>query len=289
MNLCRKCGTRLTEIWPDHPWHPTCAPDDAMVPGMDYTYGDMQVIETIKEVIVWGAAQSARSRQVALGCSEIGDPCRRKIAMTMAGVQKVNFAPDPWPSIVGTSIHTWLESAVNAYQLRFGSQGWLTELEVLASPWLPGHVDLYHRGMGLVLDLKNPSRTNYRKMKKEGIGDTYFAQIQGYGKGVKRLGKPVRRVGILSIPRDGNLTELWCKSFPFDEPWIDAKIAELEKLGQELVQLDVLDHPERWNQIEPTPSRLCGWCPFYNFSLQVPGAEGCPGRLDNEVDEFFRQ
>lgn len=244
-----------------------------MVPGMDYTYGDMQVIETVKEVVVWAAAQSPRSRQIALGCSEIGHPCRRRIAMTMAGLQKVNFDPDPWPSIVGTSIHTWLENAINAYQLRFGSQGWLTELEVMASSWLPGHVDLYHRGMGLVLDLKNPSRDNWRKMKKEGIGDTYFAQIQGYGKGVKRLGKPVKRVGILSIPRDGNLSELWCKTFPFDEPWIDAKMAELEQLGQELVELDVLDHPERWVQVPPTPSRLCGWCPFYDFRLAGPGAK----------------
>lgn len=287
MTLCLKCGTRLTEIWPDHPWHPTCAPDDAMVPGMDYTYGDMQVIETIKEVVVWASAQSARSRQVALGCSEIGHPCKRRIAMTIVGLEKVNFAPDPWPSVVGTSIHTWLENAINAYQLRFGTQHWLTELEVMASPWLPGHVDLYRRG--LVLDLKNPSRANHLKMKKEGIGDTYYAQIQGYGKGIKRMGKPVDRVGILSIPRDGNLAELWCKTFPFDEPWIDAKIAELEQLGQDLVQLGVVEDPSKWVQVPPTPTRLCGWCPYYNFTLKVPGADGCPGRLDDEVDEYFRK
>lgn len=288
MELCRKCGTRLTEIWPDHPWHPTCAPDDAMVPGQDYTYGDMQVIETIKDVIVWAANRSQRSQQVQLGCSEIGNPCKRRIAMTIAGVQKVNFSPDPWPSVVGTSIHTWLETAVNAYQLHHGGGGWLTELEVMASDWLPGHVDLYHRGMQLVLDLKNPSRDNFRKMRKEGVGDTYFAQIQGYGKGVKRSGRPVKRVGILMIPRDGNLTELWCKTFAFDEPWIDRKIADLEKIGRDLVELDVLNNPDRWVNIPPTPSRLCGWCPYYNFSLQKPGELGCPGRLDDEVDEFFR-
>lgn len=260
-----------------------------MVPGMDCTYGDMQVIETMKDVIVWAASRSTRSQQVALGCSEIGDPCQRKIAMTMAGLPRVNFASDPWPSIVGTSVHTWLETAVNAYQLHHGTQGWLTELEVMASDWLPGHIDLYHRGMGLVLDLKNPSRDNHRKMKREGIGDRYFAQIQGYGKGVKRSGRPVKRVGILSIPRDGNLTELWCKTFPFDEPFIDTKIAELEALGRTIFDLGVLEHPERWAQIPPTPSRLCGWCNHYNFSLKAPGADGCPGRLDDEIDEFFRK
>jgi hypothetical protein len=260
-----------------------------MVPGQDYTYGDMQVMETIKDVIVWAANSSKRSQQVALGCSEIGDPCQRRIAMTMAGLPRVNFTPDPWPSIVGTSIHTWLENAVNAYQLKFGSQGWLTELEVMASDWLPGHIDLYHRGMGLVLDLKNPSRDNFRKMKKEGIGDRYFTQIQAYGKGVKRAGKPVKRVGILTLPRDGNLSELWCKTFPFDEAFIDAKIRDLEALGEYLVKLDVLDNPDNWVQVPPTPSRLCGWCPHYNFSLDKPGANGCPGRLDDEIDEFFRK
>lgn len=279
----------MTEIWPDHPWHPLCAPKDALVPGFDYTYGDLEITENLKDIIVWAGHKSKRSQQVALGCSEIGDPCKRKIGMTMAGIAQTNFSADPWPSIVGTSIHTWLENAVNAYQVVHGSQGWVTELEVMASPWLPGHIDLYHRGMNLVLDLKNPSRANYRKMRKEGVGDTYFAQIQGYGKGVKRAGRPVKRVGIIMIPRDGNLTELWCKTFPFDEAFIDSKIAELEELGGVLHDKDVLNDPSQWNTIPNSPSRLCGWCKFYDPHLPAASEKGCPGALQDEVEEFFRR
>lgn len=286
--LCRTCGTKMTEIWPDHPWHPLCAPSNAIVPGQGYTYGDLELIEALKDIIVWGDNSSARSKQVALGCSEIGDPCRRKIAMTMAGRPQVNFSMDPWPSIVGTSVHEWLSRKIADYQLVHGENSWMSELEVMASPWLPGHVDLYHRKSKTVLDLKNPSRTNYRKMRKEGVGDTYFAQVQGYGKGIKNMGVPVERVGIIMLPRDGNLTELWCKTFPFDEQFIDSKIAELEQLGQTLYDLNVLDDPTQWGKIPAEPSRLCGWCKFYRPELSVAGAGGCPGRQDDLLSDFHK-
>lgn len=286
VQLCRKCGTRMTEIWPDHPWHPMCAPKWATVPGFDYTYGDLEIIESVKDVVTWAQDKSDRSQQVALGCSEIGDDCQRRIAMTMVGLRRVNYTPDPWPSTVGTAIHTWLSDAINAYQLFHGNQGWLSELEIMASDWLPGHVDLYRNGV--VLDLKNPSRTNHRKMAKEGIGDRYLMQIMGYGKGVKRSGRKVERVGILSIPRDGNLSELWCKTFEFDEALIDSKIAEIETLADTVVALDVMEKPENWAKIAPTPSRMCGWCPHYDPALPAPGLNGCPGRLDDPIAEMFR-
>lgn len=276
----------MTEIWPDHPWHPTCAPHDALVPGMDYTYGDMALTESVKDIVIWAGNSSKRSKQVALGCSEIGDPCKRKIAMTMAGRPQVNFTPDPWPSIVGTAVHEWFSNAVSAYQVVHGNQGWFSELEVTASDWLPGHVDIYNRKYETVLDLKNPSRANHQKMRKNGIGDVYYAQIQGYGKGIKRSGRPVKRVGIIMLPRDGNLKEMWCKTFPFDEPFIDGKIAELEQLGRDLFALDPMNDPTKWGVVPATPSRLCGWCAHWNPRLAAAGADGCPGRVDDLITDF---
>jgi hypothetical protein len=283
--LCRGCGKIMKQIYPDFEYHLACAPGDVLVPGTDETFAELEIRESITDIITWADGSSARSRQVALGCSEIGDLCQRKIAMTMAGLPQVHFGMDPWPSIVGTSIHSWLEKAVNAYQKVHGDQGWLTELEVLASEWLPGHIDLYRKG--LVLDLKNPSRTNYRKMLKEGIGDTYYAQIQGYGLGVKRSGRPVDRVGIIFLPRDGNLGEMRVKTFGFDEEFILAKIASIEDLGDTLIGLDLEAHPERWAQIPATPSRLCGWCKFYDRGLPAPSNKGCPGTTGDALNDMF--
>lgn len=282
--LCMTCG-KIMAIGAGGDYHPSCAPDDAIVPGTDETYGDMALREEIGRIIRWGANQSDRSKQVALGCSEIGDPCERKIAMTMVGLEQVNFSADPWPAIVGTSVHTWLANTVVAYQQQFGDEGWLSELEVLASPWLLGHVDLYYRG--IVLDLKNPSRANAAKMRKHGIGSVYETQIQTYGRGVKRSGRPVTRVGVLMLSRDGNLKDMWCKTWPYDDDFVDAALNRVIGIGDQIVAANIENDPSQWSQIPPTPSRLCGWCKFYNPSLQAPSNSGCPGRFDDRMDAMF--
>lgn len=282
------CG-KIMAINSGSDYHPSCAPDDAIVPGTDETYGDMSLREEIGRIIRWGANQSDRSKQVALGCSEIGDPCERKIGMTMAGLEQVNFTADPWPAIVGTSVHTWLGDTVNAYQKHFGDEGWISELEVLATNWLPGHVDLYHAPTATVLDLKNPSRDNAKKMRKHGVGEVYTSQVQAYGKGVRRSGRPVKRVGVLMLSRDGNLRDMWCKTWPYDEEYVDAAIARVVDIGDQVIAADVENHPENWSQIPVTPSRLCGWCKWYNPSLPGPSDKGCPGRFDDPMDNMFTQ
>jgi hypothetical protein len=288
--LCRKCGKILDVklyVGGGFEYHVSCAPDDVLVPGTDETFGDLGLRESIGQIIRWGAQQSERSKQVALGCSEIGDPCERKIGMTMVGLEKTNFTADPWPSIVGTSIHSWLGDTVSAYQKKFGDEGWISELEVLASDWLPGHVDLYYRGT--VLDLKNPSRANAAKMRKHGIGDVYEAQIQAYGRGVKRSGRPVDRVGVLMLSRDGNLKDMWCKTWPYDDEFVDRALQRVVDIGDLCITADVENHPENWKMIPPSPSRLCGWCVFYDSNLSAPSDKGCPGRFDDPMDDMFRK
>ena len=58
----------------------------------------------LSQVILWNEHNAPRSLQRAIGPSELGDPCDRKLAYRIAGIEPVNFG-DPWPAIVGTSIH----------------------------------------------------------------------------------------------------------------------------------------------------------------------------------------
>lgn len=287
--LCRTCGKILDLkffLTSNLDYHPSCAPDDAIVPGTDETFGDMALREDIGKIIRWAAGNSERSKQIALGCSEIGDPCERKIGMTMAGIEQVNFTADPWPSTVGTAVHTWLADAVTSYQREFGDEGWISEMEVLATDWLPGHVDLYYRGK--VLDLKNPSRANAAKMRKSGdIGPVYMNQLMAYGQGVKRTGRPVDRVGVLMLSRDGNLRDMWCRTWPYDQSSVDTAIARVVDIGDRVVAADVENHPANWALIPPSPSRLCGWCKFYSPHASTPSDLGCPGRFDDPMDAMF--
>ena len=288
IQLCRKCGKAMKAYADGQEYHPLCAPDDAVIPGTEETYGDAAIREEITDIIKWRNNSSTRSQQVALGCSEAGDPCTRKVAMTMANMQQTNYGSDPWPAIVGTSIHTWFENAVKAYQQVHGDQGWLTELEVLASAWLPGHIDLYRPG--LVLDLKNPSTSNFNKMKKNGIGDTYFTQVQLYGLGIERSGRPVNRVGVIMLPRDGHLRKMWVKTFPYDRAFAHKALQRLVDLGKKLHELDIRNHPERWSQIPAVPNYvLCGFCPFYRGGNTPADGTGCPGKnvSDDQVENLF--
>ena len=261
--LCRGCGKIMTKVYEDFDYHVSCAPDDMLVPGTDETFGDLALKEELTQIVRWADGISPRSTQVALGCSEAGDPCERKIAYTLAGVKQVHWPDDPWPSIVGTSIHTWLEDAVARYQKAHGENSWLTELEVWPSDELPGHTDLYHRPSQTVLDLKNPSRANYRKMRKEGAGIVYETQLQLYGAGNVRAGRPVKRVGLVVMSRDGSLKEMWVKTWPYDRLAAWEAVKRVRRIGRDALELDVENFPGRFDQIPAEPSRLCGWCKFY--------------------------
>jgi hypothetical protein len=291
-HLCRACGKNMKPDfapYEEFPWHPLCAPLDAKVPGTDETYGDLELREALTDVIKWASNNSTRSQQVQLGCSEVGDPCERKIGMTMAGLEQTNFSADPWPSIVGTSIHTWLEAAIEKYQKVHGRIEWLTELEVWPSEWLPGHTDLYHRPTQTVLDLKNPSRTNFRKMKKDGFGSTYEVQFHLYGEGNRKAGRPVKRVGVVMLPRDGNLGEMLVRTYPFSPQIVADAFAKVERIADMLVELDVVNKPANWSKVPHEPGFLCGWCPFYRpGNRKAADATGCPGKYsDDPIQDLF--
>src|SRR6185369_9665685 len=67
------------------------------------------------EIITWADQNSTRSQQLAIGPSEIGNTCDQRIARTLAALPQVNFRFDPWAGIVGTSIHSWIQKAVDRY------------------------------------------------------------------------------------------------------------------------------------------------------------------------------
>ena len=49
-----------------------------------------------------------RSQQKRIGLSEVGQPCVRRNAYKLLDWAQTNPKTDPWPSISGTAIHSWL-------------------------------------------------------------------------------------------------------------------------------------------------------------------------------------
>lgn len=234
----------------------------------------------LSQIILWNEHEAPRSKQQAVGPSELGNECARRIAYRIAGTPPVNL-PDPWPAIVGTSIHDWLERAVNSYQYKVKDLGYLTEVRVYPDPMVRGRSDVFHVPTGTVIDHKSTGTDGMRKARKGIISPAYRTQIQVYGLGHKRAGREVKNVALVFYPRSGWLkdVEVWIE--PYDEAVALAAVARLYAIGDQLLDLEIDKNPHRFQQIEATPGDSCVWCPFYNQDLDQDIAasdKGCPGR-----------
>lgn len=272
--LCRSCGVIISGDWPGE-YHVGCYPPFEKMPGFHMTGFDLEVREDLLEIISWAHRHSRRSQQVTLGCSEVGHGCDRRLGYRMAGVAPVHNGGDPWPAIVGTSIHTWLEQAINDYQAVHGVREWFTEMEVWPSPLVKGHTDLYRRG--LVLDLKNPSADNMKKLRDEGPSQQYITQVQLYGLGHEQAGRPVERVGIVALGRQGWLKDMFVWTTEYDRQHALDALQRIFDLGDTLIALG-LPESGRWDQIPSQPNRLCSWCPWWNRDETIASSNGCPGK-----------
>lgn len=285
MQLCRKCGTALDVVAEGQEFHPLCTPEFQKLPGADMSIYDMTVREDMLELIQWYANDSPRSKQVVLGCSEAGNECERRIAMTMAGFRKVNF-PDPLKSTMGTAYHLWLDEGMEAYQQVHGTSEWLTETEVWPADFLKGHVDLYSMSRFLVLDWKTTSKENLAKWRREGIPTNYLIQIMLYGKGMIRAGYRVDRVGLIGIDRSGALRNVYVATMPYDDGIAVAALRKVWNIGKQLSGMNIDAEPQNIREIPSTPSRMCTYCPFYRGGTRPADATGCPGQNES-VDSLF--
>lgn len=277
-DLCRGCGTVMTVIEEGFHFHPTCIPEFTPVPGMSgMSFFDLEIKEDLIEIIRWAQANSQRSQQVTIGCSEVGHECDRRIGYRIAGISACSDGNDPWPSIVGTSIHSWMEQAIGKFQEAHNLNVWHTEMAVQPSPLVSGHTDLYRDG--LVLDFKFPSPDNLRKMRENGPPQQYKTQVQLYGLGHLNAGRRVERVGVVALGRQGWLKDMYVWTTEFDRSAAHAALERVYAIGRKLIDWDITSNPQRWQEIPATPTRLCSWCPWYHRDLAVASDRGCPGKV----------
>jgi len=242
----------------------------------------MALKQELSEIILWNEQSSPRSKQKALGPSELGDPCDRRLAYKIAGTTPVNIWADPWPAIVGTAIHNWLEVAINHYQAQVGDRGWLTELRVSPDPMVQGRSDIFNTWTKSVVDHKTAGTDKMRKLRKgEPPSPGYISQVHLYGLGHERAGREVRNVALIFYPRAGWLDDafVWHESYN-REIALDA-LERMYRIGFQLMDLDIESNPHRFQLIEATPGDSCVWCPFFSREISYDVAasdKGCPGR-----------
>jgi hypothetical protein len=258
-------------------YHPDCDPKILM----DQRNAELR--QKIIDVITWVDENSHRSMQVEIGPSEMGHPCDQHIARVLAGMPRVNHNRDPWPAIVGTSIHTWLEKAVGSYQEGVFDeevQAWRTEVAMMFDDMIPAHSDLYTHDADVV-DWKTKSVAEMAKMHKHGPDEQ--ARIQGhcYGYAHERAGRPVRDIVLVFLPRSGNLKDIYLWRESYDRRVAINASRRVYGIGNELIRLDVVNDPAMWAQVPTVPGEQCWVCPYFvshKPNDEGPDGKGCPGR-----------
>lgn len=216
---------------------------------------------TLASLIELGIITNGRSLQTAVGASEVGYPCARRLAYRLAGVPAVNHG-DPMRLLVGTGVHAALEALFD--RLDHGAGRFLTEVATVYRD-VPGRADLYDVYLRTLLDWKTCSKDRLAKYRADGPPINYRVQLQIYAAGLLDAGVEVQRVGVAFLPYDGALSSLWVWETTPDRREADAAIDRLESLRD-------ADPAE----VAPTPDRLCAYCAHYNPRTTDLG-RSCPG------------
>lgn len=234
------------------------------------------------------AGNMPRSRQSAIGASEIGSPCDRQLALKSLGYEQVNSG-DPWAAFMGTAVHFKLEQVFNTEnaiardadnQFRLPgafTEPWRVETRVQIAPGIKGTADLYDVEECTVIDHKVPGDATMDKARRDRVSETYRVQAHCYGYGFEQAGYDVKHVAIAYWPRGKgsilNNVHVWTE--PYDAAVARDAIARYLTIVNAAIELDVEQYPDRVS-LFATADAPCTWCPFFKYK-QPTGGGKCGG------------
>lgn len=246
-----------------------------------------QLLNDIRELIRTADANKPRSLQRALGPSEVGHPCIRRLSYGTVASRKLSTAPiehglnrfnDPLAAIMGTAMHTWLEDAVRSENQRLGRVRWIPEQKVEIRPGLSGTCDIYDVDTQSVLDWKVPGKSRHDHYKKHGPSNVYRGQAHLYGAGYKNFGLPVKSVGIVFLSRVGGLRDTYLWREDYNQALVDEILARLDVVDSTIEKLDLMTKPSNFLRVPVTPTNDCSYCNW--FSPDPSGPYQCAGRKE---------
>jgi len=227
-----------------------------------------------------------RSLQTAIGPSEIGHPCARRLGYKMLGTGERPGEVN-WKATVGTALHAWLENVLDGanddYETRTksGQERFYIEQRVTVGQILGkdinGSCDVYDRATACVVDWKSVGPTQLAKYKRFGAGEQYRIQAHLYGRGWRARGLPVDTVMVVFLPRNGELAETYVWHEPYDE---DIAVNALQRatgiaLAAQALGPGALQHLA-------TADAWCHLCPYF-LANSTDLTAGCPGDASRVV------
>lgn len=234
--------------------------------------------QRVADLIVDAATRAPRSLQKRIGPSEVGDPCERKLSYKLLDWPEAAPSSDPIASVLGTSFHAWMEEVFERRNTegRYKIEERVTVREGFTeAATLSGSSDLYDRITGTVFDWKLVGVSSLDNYRRKGPGDQYRKQAHLYGLGQENAGETPTRVAIVFVARYHELrVHVWTE--PYDRQVALDALARLDRIRQQLMDLDPEQHPERWSQIPASEQAKCRFCPWLKPGSTDLSA-GCPG------------
>lgn len=243
------------------------------------------VREEIEAIFHNAATNSPRSLQRAIGPSELGVGCDRKLAYKLAHAPEHNVR-DPWRPTVGTAAHAWIAEALAAYNARTypvnGFARYLIEQRVRVGDVngvpIEGSADCYDRVTGEVIDWKVVGSTSLKNAKKAGphriSKEQYRVQSHLYGRGFVLRGVPVVGVNVAYLPASGELRDAVWQREPYDEDVALQALARADALAK---ALDMAP-PEAIIAGLTRADDMCTYCAYFDPAAKPAHVwDGCPG------------
>jgi CRISPR/Cas system-associated exonuclease Cas4 (RecB family) len=199
-----------------------------------------------------------RSKQVAIGPSAIGG-CSRRVWHDLKQTPKTNLDTESLAAILGTFIHSGIAQSITRED-PFGDN-FLIE-QPMASPNIYGHIDLFIKDQGLVVDWKTTKTKSLRYFPSE----QQRYQVQVYGWLLEYNGYKVNNVSLVAIPRDGEMKDIRVHIEPYDKDMAETGLAWLEKIKE----IAATDAPP------PPPEEKVFFCSRYCSYYDATGQIGCP-------------
>lgn len=216
------------------------------------------------------AANRPRALQTEVGCSSLGTVCDRKLGYMLLQSPRLRVGESSgWMANIGTAVHAWLE------QVFSNSDEYMTETPITvkhSNLTIPGTVDLYAKKERTVIDFKVVGSATLYAAKLGRISRQYSIQVQLYGLGLQQAGHKVENVGILFLPRNGELRDaiLW-------ETRFDPQMAKLAIDRYRNIQISIQTAGDDALELLAVDDGPCTWCDYFNPAAKEL-AQGCPGR-----------
>jgi CRISPR/Cas system-associated exonuclease Cas4 (RecB family) len=218
----------------------------------------MELKELLSKSLVGHDNTRPRSKQVAVGPSSIGD-CRRKVYHILKQSPVTNPDTESLAAILGTFIHTGISESIKRED-PFGDN-FLIEHKVKAGN-LVGHIDLYIKDEGLVVDWKTSKLKSLRYFPSQ----QQKWQVQVYGYLLEENGETPKQVALVCIPRDGNMADIKVHVENYNRETALKALTWLEEV-QRMVDEDS----------PPPPEKHVSFCANYCSYWDPTGEVGCTG------------